>query len=81
MKATGITRPLDGLGRIVIPKELRIQYDLNEKDLVEIYTTEEGILIKKYEPACVICSGYDTLRVVNGKRVCIHCRQIIKKDF
>jgi transcriptional pleiotropic regulator of transition state genes len=80
MKATGITRPLDDLGRIVIPKELRVQYDLQTKDNVEIYTTEEGILIKKYQPSCVLCGKYDGLKVISSKKICIHCRELIKEE-
>jgi transcriptional pleiotropic regulator of transition state genes len=80
MKNTGITRPLDDLGRVVLPKELRTQYDLHPKDQVEIYTTEEGILIKKYQPSCILCGGYDSLKVIHGHKICIHCRQVIKEE-
>ncbi len=42
----GITRRLDHLGRIVIPKELRKTYKLCDRDIVEIIGTEEGILLR-----------------------------------
>ena len=48
MKATGIVRRLDDLGRIVIPKEIRNRYKLREGDPMEIYTTDEGIMLVKY---------------------------------
>ena len=79
IKATGITRPLDNLGRIVIPKELRTAKNLESGDQVEIFTTEEGILIKKYQPACEFCGSYDGLQVVKGHKLCCHCIQAIKE--
>ena len=49
MKATGIVRRIDGLGRIVIPKEIRRSMDIHENDLLEIYTNNEGcIMFRKY---------------------------------
>ncbi len=51
MKATGIVRRIDDLGRIVIPKEIRRTMHINEGDPLEIYTTSEGkIILKKYSP-------------------------------
>lgn len=49
MKATGLVRRIDELGRIVIPKELRRQYKISEGDPLEIYVDEEGeVILKKY---------------------------------
>lgn len=48
MKATGIVRRLDDLGRIVIPKEIRNRYKLREGDPMEIYATDEGVMLVKY---------------------------------
>lgn len=49
MKATGIVRRIDDLGRIVIPKEIRKTLHINEGDPLEIYTKSEGeIILKKY---------------------------------
>lgn len=49
MKATGIVRRIDDLGRVVIPKEIRRTMHLFEGDPLEIYTAEHGLLIlKKY---------------------------------
>lgn len=51
MKATGIVRRIDELGRIVIPKEIRRTLRIRESDPVEIYMGEAGeILLKKYSP-------------------------------
>lgn len=48
MKATGIVRRLDDLGRLVIPKEMRRQYRLKEGDSIEFFTEEDRIIIEKY---------------------------------
>ena len=51
MKATGIVRRIDDLGRIVIPKEIRRTLHIRESDPMEIYTDREGqIILKKYSP-------------------------------
>lgn len=51
MKATGIVRRIDDLGRVVIPKEIRRNMRVKEGDPLEIYTTREGeIVLKKYVP-------------------------------
>lgn len=51
MKATGIVRRIDDLGRIVIPKEIRRTLRLRESDPVEIFTSSDGeIILKKYSP-------------------------------
>ncbi|MEE0774697.1 MAG: AbrB/MazE/SpoVT family DNA-binding domain-containing protein, partial [Merdibacter sp.] len=48
MKATGIVRRLDDLGRLVIPKEMRRQYRLKEGDSIEFFTEDDKIIITKH---------------------------------
>ena len=51
MKATGVVRRIDDLGRIVIPKEIRKTLRIKEGDPLEIFTEKEGdIILKKYSP-------------------------------
>lgn len=51
MKATGIVRRIDDLGRVVIPKEVRRNMGIKEGDPLEIYTDRDGaIIFKKYAP-------------------------------
>ena len=51
MKATGIVRRIDDLGRVVIPKEIRRTLRIRESDPMEIFTDREGqIILKKYSP-------------------------------
>ena len=48
MKATGILRRIDELGRVVIPKEIRKSMKMREGEELEIYTTDEEVVLKKY---------------------------------
>mgnify|MGYP001625422907 CR=1 FL=1 len=51
MKATGIVRRIDDLGRVVIPKEIRRTMRIREGDPLEIYTNSQGeVIFKKYSP-------------------------------
>ena len=51
MKATGIVRRIDELGRIVVPKEIRRVLRIREGDPLEIFTDKDGeIVLKKYSP-------------------------------
>ena len=51
MKATGIVRRIDELGRIVIPKEIRRVLRIREGDPIEIFTDGDAVVLKKY--ACI----------------------------
>ncbi len=78
MKATGIVRQLDQLGRIVIPKELRTTFDLNEKDPIEIYVEGNDIILRKYQPACIFCNEATDIVQYQGKNVCRSCLEKLK---
>lgn len=74
MKATGIVRQLDKLGRIVLPKELRKVFDIENEDSLEIYVEDDKIILKKYSPSCVFCNSKDVVEF-DGKHVCRDCIQ------
>lgn len=73
MKATGIVRKIDELGRIVIPKELRRTMGIQEKDPVEIYTDGKGIILRKYAPGCAFCGSVDGVRHIHDVPMCAIC--------
>ena len=50
MKATGIVRRIDDLGRVVIPKEIRRSCNIREGDPLEIFLQDDGVVFKKYIP-------------------------------
>lgn len=49
MKATGMVRRIDDLGRIVIPSEIRRRYGMHEGDPIEIFATDDGIELVPYD--------------------------------
>lgn len=79
MKATGIVRKVDELGRIVLPIELRRNLDIAEGDALEIFVDGNTIILKKYEPACVFCGDAKDVYVHKGKNVCPKCINDLKK--
>lgn len=79
MKATGIVRKVDELGRIVLPVELRRNFNIEVKDPIEIYIEGEYIILKKYEPTCIMCGeGKDTI-IYKSKNICQDCLEEIRK--
>ena len=93
MKATGITRKIDELGRIVIPKEIRRTLRIREGTPLEIFTEKNGeIILRKYSPMgelVAFAAQYaDSLAQTTGMMVCItDLEQVIaaaggaKKDY
>lgn len=83
MKATGIVRKIDDLGRVVIPKEIRKNLRIREGDSLEIYIESSGdIVLKKYkhidEDMLEIASKYvDILAKETGFSVCITDRETV----
>ncbi|GAB6170596.1 AbrB/MazE/SpoVT family DNA-binding domain-containing protein [Paradesulfitobacterium aromaticivorans] len=73
MKATGIIRRIDDLGRIVIAKELRRTLGIEEGDPLEAFTQDDQIILKKYQPGCVLCGNVEHLVEIRGKQVCREC--------
>lgn len=62
MKATGIVRRIDDLGRVVIPKEIRRTLRIREGDPLEIFLSDDGgCMLKKYSP---MEYNEDTIRMV-----------------
>ena len=80
MKATGIVRKLDTLGRIVIPKELRTTLDLTENETpIEIFVDGDNVILRKYQPACVFCHDATDIVQFGGKNICKSCLDKIKE--
>ncbi len=82
MKATGVVRRIDDLGRIVIPKEIRKTLRIREGDPLEIFTDKEGeIILKKYSPIGELsefASQYaETLAKTTGHIACISDKDTI----
>ena len=92
MKATGIVRRIDDLGRVVIPKEIRRTMRIREGDPLEIYTDHEGeVIFKKYSPieelaetagqyADAINKTCGISIIVVDRDIAVACAGIQKKD-
>ncbi|MCL2216477.1 MAG: AbrB/MazE/SpoVT family DNA-binding domain-containing protein [Defluviitaleaceae bacterium] len=69
MKATGIVRRVDELGRVVLPVELRKVMSIKNRDSLEFFVDEDKIVLKKYEPACTFTGSADDLIDYKGRKV------------
>lgn len=73
MKSTGITRPVDALGRVVIPMEIRENLNIKTKDLLEISLQGNQIILKKHGESCIFCDNSEDLVIFEDKKVCTKC--------
>ena len=69
MKATGIVRRVDELGRVVLPIELRKVMHINERDALEVFVDGDTIVLKKYEPACIFTDESNDLIEYKGRKI------------
>lgn len=79
MKATGIVRPVDALGRVVIPVEIRRNLGIRTEDSLEIFVDGQYIMLKKYEPSCIFCGSMEDIHTIHGKNICGDCIRELKK--
>ena len=80
MKATGVVRRIDDLGRIVIPKEIRRTLRIKEGDPLEIFTEKDGdIILKKYSPIGEL-SNFATEYVDSLNKITGHIAVITDRD-
>ena len=81
MRAIGVVRKVDPLGRIVIPKEVRKIFEIEEGADLEIYTSENTIVLKKYDPQCkcIFCGDGKFVIEFKGKKICTNCIETISK--
>lgn len=88
MKATGMTRPVDELGRVVIPKEIRKTLDIKEnEDRLEIFVDGKDIILRKYNPGCDVdgCEEADGTHEFGGMKFCDkhweRLKEIVRKEL
>lgn len=73
MKTTGMSRPVDELGRIVIPKEIRRSFKIEDKDLLEIFIDGDSIILKKAVELCALCNSSEEIESLGDKFICRNC--------
>ena len=81
MKSTGIVRKIDGLGRIVLPIELRRTLEIGDSDSLEIFIEDNTIILKKYQPACVFCGNAKDISTFKGRNICPACAAEIARKL
>ena len=78
MKATGIVRRIDDLGRVVIPKEIRNKLGIEERDPLDIYVDGFSIVLRKSQSNCIFCGNTKDLVEYKEKLVCNKCISNLK---
>lgn len=78
MKSTGYARKVDGQGRIVLPKSIRNEMDMNIGDDLRFYVDGDMIVLKKYEPSCIFCDKEDEIINYRDKHMCKMCMNDLK---
>ncbi|ALB45619.1 AbrB/MazE/SpoVT family DNA-binding domain-containing protein [Clostridium beijerinckii] len=80
MKASGIVRKLDPLGRIVIPKEIRKVLGINDGDSMEIIKVDNEVVVRKYSKGCIFCGNDKGVFKFKDILICNECREALKGD-
>ena len=81
MKATGIVRKMDNLGRVILPIKLRRTLNIKKDEPVEIFVDNENIVLKKYSPnlACKVTGEFSEDNLVLAKGKVILSREGVKQ--
>ena len=80
MKSTGIVREIDKAGRIVLPIELRRTLEIEENDPLEIFTEDNMVILRRYQPACIFCGNAKDVVSYKGRNICPECiENLIKR--
>ncbi|MGG1878243.1 AbrB/MazE/SpoVT family DNA-binding domain-containing protein [Paenibacillus cisolokensis] len=80
MKATGIVRNIDALGRLVIPAELRRTLNITDMDPIEIFVDGDQIVLKKYARGCCFCGNtVGDMHPFHDRLICTSCVSAIRR--
>ncbi len=81
MTNTGIFRKTDSLGRIVIPAELRKSLDIEIEAYLDIFLSNDVIILRKHQGSCIFCGRKDKLISYKEKNICTQCRDQLISAF
>lgn len=81
VKSTGIVRKVDKLGRVVIPMELRKVLNISSKDAIEIFSENNMLILRKYEPSCIFCGNATNVTTYKGVNICPECIMRMQKHI
>ncbi len=79
MKATGMVKQIDELGRIVIPKEIKKTMGIEPRDYLEIFVDGDNIILHRYNPGCIFCGSTNGISVYKNKLICENCKKELTK--
>ena len=79
MKATGFIKKVDEMGRIVVPKDIRKALGISNLDYVQFYLDENGVVLRKYDNCCFLCSSREDVTEYKEKYICKKCIAEIKE--
>ena len=77
MKASAITKKLDELGRLVIPKELRRAIGVKEGDTLKFELNGNTLILTKFESNCLFCGSSENLIEFKDKHICAECQSAL----
>jgi len=80
MQKTGIVRKIDSLGRFVIPKEIRRDIGAKSGSSLEIFRTDKGVFLKKYNKKCIFCDTADIEHLIQYEEKLV-CKECLKKMY
>lgn len=76
----GIKRPVDKLGRVVIPKELRDRLNMTDNvDSFDISVDGDRLILKKHREGCIFCGSDSEGTVYSGYAICSECLKRLKE--
>ncbi len=64
---------MDQLGRVILPKELRNTLGIPDGTPLEIFIDGNKIILKKYQPGCILCCNIGDVIQFKGKNICPDC--------
>lgn len=78
INTTAIVRTIDGVGRLVIPMEVRRRLGISKTDFFNLCVDGDKLILQRYEQACVFCGGTDRVEDFQGKKICARCIQELR---
>jgi transcriptional pleiotropic regulator of transition state genes len=75
LESTGIARPLDSMGRLVLPKELRYTMGIRKGEPLEVFVDGNRVILRKFTHNCVFCGEGEDVRLYRGITVCRECAE------
>lgn len=80
MKNTVITKTIDDLGRIVLPKDIRKKLGMEIRSAVDVRVEDDKIIISKFHNECIFCGSKENLHEFRGKYICHDCLDQLEKN-